>query len=96
MELYGSWRDPTDKCHDEDEPNMMLQVEYGKSASEIVGDAIMVAIHVINLLEVNEVVLYARSSNIEQSTLFTELYFEKHELASAMLHAKPTNTTTTV
>ena len=56
-----------------------MQVEYGESASEVVGDAIMVVIHLINLLEVNELVLYARSSNIEQSTLFTELYFEKHE-----------------
>lgn len=82
----GTWRDPDERCHDADEPNMLLQVEYGESASEIVGDAIMVSIHVINLLEVNEVVLYARSSNIEQSTLFTELYFEKHEAASAMIH----------
>jgi hypothetical protein len=88
----GSWRDPSDKCHDEDEPNMQLQVEYGESASEVVGDAIMVAIHVINLLEVNEVVLYARSSNIEQSTLFTELYFEKHELASSTM-LSPTSST---
>jgi hypothetical protein len=40
---------------------------------------IMVSIHIINLLEVNEVVLYARSSNIEQSTLSTQLYFQKHD-----------------
>lgn len=82
----GTWRDPENRCHDEGEPNMMLQVEYGESSSEVVGDAIMVSIHLINLLEVNEIVLYARSSNIEQSTLFTELYFEKHEAASAMIH----------
>ncbi|KAG0578770.1 hypothetical protein KC19_4G048400 [Ceratodon purpureus] len=82
----GTWRDPANRCHDEDESNMLLQVEYGESANEVVGDAIMVSIHVINLLEVNEVVLYARSSNIEQSTLLTELYFEKHQLAAAMLH----------
>jgi len=81
----GTWRDPDERCHDADEPNMMLQVEYGESASEIVGDAIMVSIHIINLLEVNEVVLYARSSNIEQSTLFTELYFEKHESKAATM-----------
>ena len=63
---------------------MVEQVEYGESASEVVGDAIMVAIHVINLLEVNEVVLYARSSNIEQSTLSTELYFEKKDVAAVV------------
>lgn len=85
----GTWRDPDNRSHDEDEPNMLLQVEYGESASEVVGDAIMVSIHVINLLEVNEVVLYARSSNVEQSTLLTELYFEKHPLAAA-LPAPPT------
>lgn len=76
----GTWRDPDSVSDDADAPNMLLQVEYGELASEAVGDTIMVCIHIINLLQVNEQLLYARSSNVEQSTLLTELYFEKHEL----------------
>ena len=76
----GTWRDPDSVSDDTDAPNMLLQVEYGELASEAVGDTIMVCIHIINLLQVNEQLLYARSSNVEQSTLLTELYFEKHEL----------------
>lgn len=75
----GTWRDPDSVSDDIDAPNMLLQVEYGESASEAVGDTIMVCIHIINLLQVNEQLLYARSSNVEQSTLLTQLYFEKHE-----------------
>ena len=74
----GTWRDPDSVSDDADVPNMLLQVEYGELASEAVGDTIMVCIHIINLLQVNEQILYARSSNVEQSTLLTQLYFEKH------------------
>ena len=76
----GTWRDPDSVSDDADAPNMLLQVEYGDLASEAVGDTIMVCIHIINLLQVNEQLLYARSSNVEQSTLLTELYFEKRKL----------------
>jgi len=73
----GTWRDPDNVSNDLDAPNMLLQVEYGDVESEVVGDAIVVCIHVVNLLEINEQVLYARCSNVEQSTLLPELFFQK-------------------
>lgn len=73
----GTWRDPDNVSNDLDAPNMLLQVEYGDVVSEVVGDAIVVCIHVINLLEINEQILYARCSNVEQSTLLPELFFQR-------------------
>jgi len=77
----GTWRDPDNVSNDLDAPNMLLQVEYGDVDSEVVGDAVVVCIHVINLLEINEQILYARCSNVEQSTLLPELFFQKKILA---------------
>ena len=56
----GTWRDPDSVSDDADVPKMLLQVEYGELASEAVGDTIMVCIHIITLLQVNEQLLYAR------------------------------------
>ncbi|GLZ41579.1 hypothetical protein [Actinokineospora sp. NBRC 105648] len=46
-----------------------LRIEFGEVSSEIVGDAVVAALRVINRLEINEEVLYARMADLEQSTL---------------------------
>ncbi|MGD9484950.1 hypothetical protein WDH52_17095 [Streptomyces sp. TRM70308] len=65
----GTWRDPGGTANDERAPNTILQVEYGEIAEELVGNGIAACLRLINNLEVNEVVLYARMENVEESTL---------------------------
>lgn len=65
----GTWRDPADVANDARADNVIIEVEYGEVASEAVGNGILAALRVINLLEVNEQVLYARMTNVEQSSL---------------------------
>ncbi|CAM5599141.1 hypothetical protein [Streptomyces aurantiogriseus] len=62
-------RDPLRAADDDRAPNTVLQVEYGETADELVGHGITVALKLINNLEVNEQVLYARMENVEESTL---------------------------
>jgi hypothetical protein len=49
--------------------NVIIEVEYGETRDEWIGDGIVAAIALINKLEMNEQVLYARMIDIEQSTL---------------------------
>lgn len=65
----GTWRDPGGAANDERAPNTVLQVEYGEVAEELVGNGITGCLRLINALEINEVVLYARTENVEESTL---------------------------
>ncbi|QFZ17261.1 hypothetical protein [Saccharothrix syringae] len=65
----GTWTDPTGAAHDDRAGNTVVQVEYGEVAGELVGHGIVTALRLINELEVNEVVLYARMEDVEQSTL---------------------------
>lgn len=65
----GTWQDPADVANDSRADNVILEVEYGEMKDESVGNGIVVALRLINLLEVNEQVLYARMTNVEQSTL---------------------------
>lgn len=65
----GTWQDPEDIANDERADNVIIEVEYGETRDEIIGDGIVTALRLINLLEVNEQVLYARMANVEQSTL---------------------------
>ncbi|MTE19780.1 hypothetical protein F0L17_11735 [Streptomyces sp. TRM43335] len=65
----GTWRDPRRRADDERAPNVLVQVEYGEVAEELVGNGIAAALRLINNLEVNEQVLYARMENVEESTL---------------------------
>lgn len=73
----GTWRYPDNVSNDHNASNILLQVEFGETESNLIGDVIMVCTHLINLLEVNEQVLYARCISVEQSTLFTHLYFQR-------------------
>ncbi len=67
----GSWQDPDSVSNDDRTENVLLQVEYGEITSERIGDGIITTLSLINNLEVNEQILYARMINVEQSTLIT-------------------------
>jgi hypothetical protein len=67
----GTWQDPASVSNDERADNVMLEVQYGDTADERVGSGIIAALTIINNLEVNEQVLYARMVDIEQTTLIT-------------------------
>lgn len=65
----GTWQDPDSVSNDERADNVLLEVQYGDTADELVGTGIVAALGLINNLEVNEQVLYARMINVEQTTL---------------------------
>ncbi|WP_447006198.1 hypothetical protein ACRAKI_06830 [Saccharothrix isguenensis] len=65
----GTWADPAGTAHDDRAGNTVVQVEYGEVPGELVGNGIVVALRLINELEVNEQILYARMEDVEQSTL---------------------------
>jgi len=69
LSAYGTWRDPQHVSDDERADNVLLEIEYGEVASEIIGHGIVRALSLINALEINEQVLYARMVDVEESTL---------------------------
>jgi len=71
LSAHGTWQDPESVSNDLRADNTLLQVEYGEVEGEFVGDGIKTALGLINNLEINEQVLYARMENIEQSTLIS-------------------------
>jgi 3-dehydroquinate synthetase len=71
LSAHGTWQDPEEVSTDLRADNTLLQVEYGEVAGEWIGHGIVVTLSLINNLEVNEQVLYARMENVEQSTLIS-------------------------
>jgi hypothetical protein len=71
LSAHGTWQDPESVSNDLRADNTLLQVEYGEVEGELIGDGIKTALSLINNLEINEQVLYARMENIEQSTLIS-------------------------
>lgn len=65
----GTWQDPSSVSNDARADNVILEVEFGEIAEELVGAGIVRCLSLINNLEVNEEVLYARMINVEQTTL---------------------------
>ena len=65
----GTWQDPESVSNDERAENVLLEVQFGDTASERVGAGIVIALSLINNLEINEQVLYARMINVEETTL---------------------------
>lgn len=65
----GTWQDPDNVSSDERAENVLLEVQFGEIASELVGSGIVLTLSLINNLEVNEQVLYARMVNVEETTL---------------------------
>jgi hypothetical protein len=69
IDAEGTWRDPEQISHDDRAPNTLIEVEYGEVATEAVGRGIKLALRLINDLEINEQILYARMENVEESSL---------------------------
>jgi len=67
--VAGTWRDPLGSAHDERADNIVNEIEYGEVDDELVGDGIVRCLTLINHLQVNEQLLYARMIDVEQSTL---------------------------
>ena len=65
----GTWQDPESVSNDERADNVLLEVQYGEVEGELVGNGIVLALTLINNLEVNEQVLYARMINVEETSL---------------------------
>ena len=69
LSAAGTWQDPDSVSNDQRADNAILEVEYGEIQGELIGNGIVRCLSLINNLEVNEQVLYARMINVEQSTL---------------------------
>ncbi len=67
----GTWQDPDSISNDERAANVLLEVQFGEIADELVGTGIVVCLSLINNLEVNEQILYARMINVEETTLIS-------------------------
>lgn len=67
----GTWQDPDSVSNDERADNVILEVQYGDTGDELVGTGIVRALAVINNLQVNEQILYARMIDVEQTTLIS-------------------------
>jgi hypothetical protein len=65
----GTWQDPDSVSHDERAANVLLEVQFGEIEGELVGAGIVAALTLINNLEVNEQILYARMIDVEETTL---------------------------
>ncbi|HUR17265.1 MAG TPA: hypothetical protein VMZ33_08255 [Candidatus Limnocylindrales bacterium] len=71
LSAAGTWQDPDSVSNDARAENVLIEVEFGETADEVVGAGIVAALSVINNLEINEQVLYARMINVEESTLIS-------------------------
>lgn len=65
----GTWQDPMSVSNDERAENVLVEVQFGEVEGELVGRGIVVALSLINNLEINEQVLFARMVNVEETTL---------------------------
>lgn len=72
IDALGTWQDPKGTASDSRADYIVMEIEYGEVKGEHIGEGIVSALKVINNLEVNEKVLYARMSEIEQSTLVSQ------------------------
>lgn len=69
LSAEGTWQDPESVSNDERADNVLLEVQFREVEGELVGNGIVVALSIINNLEINEQVLYARMINVEETTL---------------------------
>jgi hypothetical protein len=67
----GTWQDPDSVSNDERADNVLLEVQFGDTSEELVGNGVVACLGLINNLEVNEQILYARMIDVEQTTLIT-------------------------
>ncbi|CAL2063584.1 hypothetical protein [Tenacibaculum sp. 190524A05c] len=67
--VSGTWNDPEGISNDDQVSNIALQIEFSDDHKGTIGVAIFVALNLINLLEVNEQILYSRLEKLERSSL---------------------------
>ncbi|MEM6456202.1 MAG: hypothetical protein AAF772_13985 [Acidobacteriota bacterium] len=65
----GTWLDPEGLSDDVEARNILLQVEFGDGRDEQISAALIAVLRLINYLEINEEILYARIEHLERSTL---------------------------
>lgn len=65
----GTWKDPEGVSNDDHANNVGLQIDFGDNEQGTNGIAIFVALNLINLLHVNEQILYAHLEKVERSSL---------------------------
>jgi hypothetical protein len=71
LSALGTWQDPELVSNDQRADNVLLEVEFGEVEGELIGDGIVRTLSLINNLEINEQILYARMINVEQTTLIS-------------------------
>lgn len=71
LNALGTWQDPESISNDSREDNVILEVEFSEVEGELGGAGLIRALSLINNLEVNEQVLYARMIAIAHTTLIT-------------------------
>lgn len=69
LDAEGTWHDPDNAANDEHADNVLIEVQFGDTRTEVVGTAVLAALGLINNLEINEALLYARMINVEETTL---------------------------
>ena len=69
VNALGTWKDPEGVSNDDQANNIGLQVEFGDNEKGTIGLAVFVALNLINLLQVNEQILYARMEKVARSSL---------------------------
>ncbi|RBW63147.1 hypothetical protein DS884_00300 [Tenacibaculum sp. E3R01] len=69
MNVTGTWNDPDGVSNDDHTNNVELQIEFNNDEEGTIGLAIFTALNLINLLHVNEQILYTRMEKIERSSL---------------------------
>ncbi len=72
IDALGTWQDPKGTASDSRADYILMEIEYGEVQGEHIGEDVISALKVINNLEVNEKILYARMSEIEQSMLVSQ------------------------
>lgn len=71
VEAKGTWLDPEGVSNDQQAPNHKLQIEFRNDKDGIIGLTVLVALKLINFLQVNEQILYCYLEKIERSSLET-------------------------
>lgn len=68
-DAFGTWQDAEGVSSDDHTNNIGLQVEFNDNREGTIGMTVFVALNLINLLHVNEQILYARMEKIQRSSL---------------------------
>ena len=69
LNALGTWQDPESISNDSRADNVILEIEYSEVEGELGGAGLIKALSLINNLEVNEQVLYARMITVEHTSL---------------------------